>query len=173
MTTTTALRVEALPGDDLARIRRRGMDDFGNPVTVMVVDSDGGTPLRCCLREARIGERITLIAYRPSKAGGPYAEVGPVIIHADACEGYAESDRYPDGFRHRQQLLRAYSADGRIVDATIAENGEAAEVALRDVLPAPRRCLHSQPQRAVGLLHVLHPAPHMTPCLSPLSASPT
>ena len=125
--TITALHVEALPSEELARIRSRGTDDFGNPLTITVVGDAGGTPLRCCLREARRGERVTLIAYQPARIGGPYAEVGPVFIHADTCDGYAESECYPEGFRHRQQLLRAYSPDGRIVDAAIATNGDEAE----------------------------------------------
>lgn len=127
MKTTTALRIEALPAEELARIRSRCADDFGNPVIVTVEEGQGGSPLRCCLREARNGERIALIAYRPSRIESPYSEVGPVFIHADACEGYAEPDRYPEDFRRRRQLLRAYSAGGRIVDAEIGENGDAAE----------------------------------------------
>jgi hypothetical protein len=125
--TSTALHVEAIPAETLASIRDRGTDDFGNLLIVTVVNDEGGTPLRCCLREARVGERVTLIAYQPARTGGPYAEVGPVFIHAEPCPGYAACDRYPDGFRHRQQLLRAYSADGYIVDAAIADNGDAAE----------------------------------------------
>jgi hypothetical protein len=53
--------------------------------------------------------------------------VWQVFIHAEACEGYTTPDHYPDGFRHRRQLLRAYTADGRIADATIAEHGNEAE----------------------------------------------
>jgi len=128
-TTTTVLRVDALPHADLARVRRRGVDDFGNPMVATVVDAGdaGGTPLRCCLREAQVGERVALIAYQPATIGGPYAEVGPVFIHAEACAGYAAPDRYPDDFRRRRQLLRAYGGDGVIVDAAIAEDGAAAE----------------------------------------------
>jgi len=126
-TMTSMLRVDALAHDDLARIRARGTDDFDNPLIVTVVDSAGGTPLRCCLREANIGERVVLIAYQPATVGGPYAEVGPVFIHAEACEGYTDAHRYPDSFRQRRQLLRAYDADGRIVDAMIAQNGDEAE----------------------------------------------
>ncbi len=103
------------------------MDDFGNPLVTTVVDSVGGTPLRCCLRHAWVGERVALLAYRPATAGGPYAEVGPVFIHAEACAGYAASDRYPDDFRGRRQLLRAYGHNGGIVDAAIVEDGAEAE----------------------------------------------
>ncbi len=135
--TLSSLRVDALPPNDLARIRDQDADDFGNPLVATIVDSTGGTPLRCCLREARVGEQVALIAYQPSKIGGPYAEVGPVFIHATACAGYAAPDRYPDDFRPRRQLLRAYGADGGIVDATIVENGDQAEEACAAFLARP------------------------------------
>jgi hypothetical protein len=135
--TTAILHVEALSSTDLERIRRRGIDDFGNHLDATVVEEAGGTPLRCCLREAVPGERVALIAYQPAKLGGPYAEVGPVFIHAEACDGYTTPGRYPDGFRGRRQLLRAYTADGRIADALIAENGDRAEEVCATFLARP------------------------------------
>jgi hypothetical protein len=144
VTTMPALRVEALPPEDLERIRGRGVDDFGNPL-VATVDGEGGAPLRCCLREAQAGERVALIAYRPAMVGGPYAEVGPVFIHAEACDGYGEPDQYPAGFRGRRQLLRAYGADGRIVDAAIAENGDEAEAMCAEFFARPEiEYIHSR-----------------------------
>lgn len=132
-------RVEALASADIARVRDRGVDDFGNPLIVTVVDraGAGGTPLRCCLREARLGERVALIAYQPATIGGPYAEVGPVFIHAEACDGYGAPERYPEEFRSRRQVLRAYDEGGGIVDAGIAENGDAAELLCASYLARP------------------------------------
>lgn len=127
LSTTSLLHIDALPPDELARIRDQGTDDFGNPLVTTVVDKVGGTPLRCCLRDARVGERVTLLAYQPTAAGGPYAEVGPIFIHAAACPGYTASDRYPDDFRGRRQLLRAYGHDGGIVNAVIVEEGAEGE----------------------------------------------
>lgn len=132
---TTAFRVSALPPDDLARIRSQRTDDLGNEWVVTVQDEDGA-PLRCCLRDATVGERIALIAWRPSDVGGAYAEVGPVFIHADPCAGYAADDAYPAGFRHRSQLFRAYDARGRQVDNQIVE-GRDAEFAIAGLFASP------------------------------------
>jgi hypothetical protein len=154
---TTGFRVAALPADELERIRARGVDDFGNllePVTV----NRPGTPLRCCLREAEPGERVVLIAYRPATVGGPYAEVGPVFVHAEACGGYADEDRYPEGFRSRQQLLRAYDARGRQVENVVVD-GPAAERAIRDLLGRPGvGYLHSRNVLAGCYMFAVHPA---------------
>jgi hypothetical protein len=37
---------------------------------------NGGSPVRCCLRETRPGERVMLIAYTPPGTAGAYAERG-------------------------------------------------------------------------------------------------
>ncbi len=78
---------------------------------------------------------MALLARRPSAVPGAYAEVGPVFIHAQPCPGPAGTG-YPEGFRHRQQLLRAYDGQGRAVDNGIVD-GAAAEGALQALLARP------------------------------------
>jgi Protein of unknown function (DUF1203) len=137
MTTATHTRftVQAIPASTLDRIRTQGADDWGNPFQPMV-DVAGGSPLRCCLRDAAPGERIALIAYQPADRGGPYAEVGPVFVHAERCDGYQASTAYPEGFRDRRQLFRAYDLNGAIVDAIIVR-GEHAEDAIDQFFARP------------------------------------
>jgi hypothetical protein len=134
-TTLTAITVHALSPDRLRRLRAAGVDDHGNPIAVRV-DADGGSPLRCCLRDAHPGERIALLAWSPFDQPGPYAEVGPVFVHAE-CDGYAETGEWPRGFRSRQQVLRAYGVDGSIRDARIAEPDGTQEAVARDLLADP------------------------------------
>jgi len=133
---TNNFRVAALPTLELDLIRARGVDDFGNSLVVTVNHDEGGAPLRCCLQEAAVGERVALIAYQPAAVGGAYAEVGPVFIHADPCSGYGDGDSYPAGFRARHQLFRAYDADGRQVDNQIIE-GQHAEAAIAELFARP------------------------------------
>lgn len=110
----------AIPSADLHRIRRNGIDDFGNPVVSR--RSGAGAPLRCCLRLSDEGEEIALIAFRPSSLGGPYAEVGPVFIHTESCPGPV--DGFPADFRDRLAVLRPYDADGLMLDGVMAQPGE-------------------------------------------------
>lgn len=131
----TTLRVSALPAHQLDLIRDRGVDDFDNPLVITVNQDAGGTPLRCCLAEAAVGEQVALLAWQPSAIPGAYAEVGPVFIHAQPCSGPAGMG-YPEGFRHRQQLLRAYDGQGRAVDNEIVD-GAGAEAALSALLARP------------------------------------
>jgi hypothetical protein len=127
--------ISPIPAQRLGAMRCNGTDDAGERLEPFVADKDGA-PLRCCLREARTGERLMLIAYRPAGTAGAYREMGPVFVHADLCGGYAERRTYPAGFRHRQQVLRAYDVKGRIVDALLVE-GVHAEAAIEQLLARP------------------------------------
>lgn len=109
-----------VPSADLRRIRRNGHDDLGNQLVVSTPEA--GLPLRCCLTLSTEGERLALIAYRPSPLGGPYAEVGPVFIHKAACPGYTGGG-FPPAFRERRAVLRPYDARGQMLTGLVAEPG--------------------------------------------------
>jgi hypothetical protein len=100
------------------------------------VDDEGGAPLRCCLRDSRPGERIALIAVTPEGPRGPYRETGPVFVHADPCPGPRQHG-YPDDFRGRAQVFRAYDWTGSIVGGVVVPAGEGQEGAARQLLRDP------------------------------------
>jgi hypothetical protein len=132
---TGALTFDAIPAAELAEIRAAGRDEAGNSLTVQA--DNGGSPVRCCLRETRPGERVMLIAYTPPGTAGAYAERGPVFVHADPCEGYPTPRRYPPGLRHRMQVVRAYDRQGRIADGVLAADGLQAEAVIAEMLARP------------------------------------
>jgi hypothetical protein len=125
---TGALTFEAISAAELAEIRAAGRDEAGNSLTVRA--DNGGSPVRCCLRETRPGERVMLIAYTPPGTAGAYAERGPVFVHADPCEGYP-------GLRHRMQVVRAYDRQGRIADGVLAADGLQAEAVIAEMVARP------------------------------------
>ena len=129
-------RVEAIPQATLDTIRATGRDEAGNAVRERVSE-EGGSPLRCCLRSAEPGERMLLVTYTPPGVEGPYAERGPVFIHAEPCPGYADVHAYPTGIGPRQQIVRGYDHDGNMATATVVADGHAAEQELRVVLARP------------------------------------
>jgi hypothetical protein len=132
---TGALTFDAIPAAELAEIRAAGRDEAGNSLTVQA--DNGGSPVRCCLRETRPGERVMLIAYTPPGTAGAYAERGPVFVHADPCEGYPTPRRYPPGLRHRMQVVRAYDRQGRIAGGVLAADGLQAEAVIAEMLARP------------------------------------
>ncbi|MEU0274355.1 DUF1203 domain-containing protein [Streptomyces sp. NPDC006307] len=153
VSTSTSYEVRAIQPPVLRGLRDR--DDAGvrrEPVT----DTEGGAPLRCCLRHSEAGERLLLVAYAPlrrwaAETGaepGAYDECGPVFIHAEECAGPPSGGGYPVEMHGALRVLRAYDARGRILGGTLLElpQERAGEVdrALREVFADP----------AVALVHV-------------------
>jgi hypothetical protein len=84
-------------------------------------------PCRLCLRIPSAPQELILISYQPPADRGPYAEVGPIFIHAADCRPYPDIETFPADFIPRRLILRAYGPAGQIVDAAIAEPGTAPE----------------------------------------------
>ncbi|MDK1474072.1 DUF1203 domain-containing protein [Streptomyces sp. 549] len=151
----SAVTFRVLPVDPAVCEQLRARDDAGatrRPFT----DPEGGAPLRCCLRRSAAGERIMLVSYAPLRrwaagtgaAPGPYDECGPVFLHAGRCAGHPAVASYPATLHGPRRVLRAYSAEGRILGGTLVEMpvsrvGEV-DLLLRGVLADP----------AVELVHV-------------------
>jgi hypothetical protein len=107
----------ALPTETVARLREGAPDANGQPPERTV--SDGGNPCRHCLAEIAAGEAMLILAHRPFPAPQPYAEVGPIFLHAENCPRHAGSPHMPAMFAARERMLvRGYGADDRIVYGT-------------------------------------------------------
>jgi hypothetical protein len=122
------------------------------------IDPEGGAPLRCCLRDSRPGERIALASVTPPGPQGAYAESGPVFLHADPCGG-PDHAGYPDEFRRRIQVFRAYSADGRIVGGRVVRPEDDQEAVAEELLgEADVAYLHSRNLVHGCYMFAIHPA---------------
>jgi len=110
-------RIVAMPSDATAHFWDGGPDANGQPPERHVSDGDG-VPCRHCLTDVAKGEPFLILAYRPFPRPLPYAEIGPIFLHADACRRYEESS-IPAMFLARKQIqIRGYRADDRIVYGT-------------------------------------------------------
>ncbi|MFF3481974.1 DUF1203 domain-containing protein [Streptomyces sp. NPDC002701] len=142
----------------------RERDDAGRPC-VPVVDTEGGAPLRCCLRRSEPGERVALVSYAPlrrwaAQTGarpGAYDKQGPVFLHAEECPGPEPSPdstapagpaTYPFARPGALRVLRRYSADGHLLGGRFLEIPEAADEALDAALAET----FAEPE--VALVHV-------------------
>ena len=99
--------------DELASALAAGVDHGGNPIEPFV-DVEGGWPLRCCLRDADPGDEIAIIAWSPFPWSGPYAEVGPVVVHTSGCPGPDAAGTLPNDMAARPMVLRPYGPDRQI-----------------------------------------------------------
>lgn len=129
----TAIRFLALPTEQVRALQAGGPDAYG--LTPEKRFSDGaGIPCRHCLTEVAAGEAYLILAHRPFAARQPYAETGPIFLHAAPCERHAESAKTPAMFLEWEQLLmKGYSADERIVYGTgqVLATAEVAAAAAR------------------------------------------
>jgi hypothetical protein len=131
-----AFLIEVISQDYLDGIRSAGVDAAGNSVRAFV-DEEGGSPLRCCLREIRPGERVQLIGYQPPGGAGAYRETGPVFVHAERCDGYPADGGYPPELSHRRVVVRGYDHAGGMAEALLAEEGDTAERLIEEMLARP------------------------------------
>ncbi len=146
----TGFEVRPIAAAVVRELLRR--DDLGGR-PVLMTDEEGGSPLRCCLRRIRPGERVALVSYAPLRrwaretgaAPGPYDEVGPVFIHPGECDGPAGTG-YPAELATSHRVLRAYRADGSILGGHMVRadpNGSpvAVESALAEMFADPEVAL--------------------------------
>ncbi|HME11747.1 MAG TPA: DUF1203 domain-containing protein [Candidatus Acidoferrum sp.] len=100
----------------IVELVRSGMRSpgYGHPAYREIATGYG--PCRHCLRAFRIGieERI-LFTYDPFHELGVDALPGPIFVHADACERYAEDAGFPGDLRTHALLLDVYGAERRLV----------------------------------------------------------
>ena len=118
--TRVRFSISAIATEVAARIRRTLVDDFGNQLLARRADP---APCRHCLRITKPGERLIVFAYQPFASAGPYAEVGPVFVHAADCEAYADRGVFPEDFRNRVLTIRGYNAEGTIETAELSAAG--------------------------------------------------
>ena len=79
------IRFNALPTDSVRALQCDGADAYGLVPERKVSDGDG-VPCRHCLEGVAAGEDYLILAYRPFPALQPYAETGPIFLHARECE---------------------------------------------------------------------------------------
>jgi hypothetical protein len=103
----------------LAQAWRGGAPDANGQAPERQVSDGGGNPCRHCLDDIAGGAPMLVLAHRPFPAPQPYAELGPIFIHAEDCPRYRETGPVPAIFTRREAILmRGYGTDNRIVYGT-------------------------------------------------------
>lgn len=114
----TSLRYIALDSETVKSLRNGGKDANGQTPEPQVSDG-GGNPCRHCLEDMPEGDSFLVLAHRPFPEAQPYAEVGPLFIHAEDCPRHPESAGVPAYLKTREGILiRGYGTNDRIVYGT-------------------------------------------------------
>jgi Protein of unknown function (DUF1203) len=153
---TPSFQIVPLPteiADTARRVANAGAADHA----VITVDSPESSPCRHCLRWAEPGERVVLFPYTAIPSGQPYSETGPIFVHADKCQRYSATNKYPDNFRNGR-VFRAYDSNYNIIDAQVVDGSEPEvvieslfqnpETAFVDARSVTRGCFTFRVQRA-------------------------
>jgi hypothetical protein len=109
-----AIRFVALPSDLVSAWRSGALDANGQSAERHIATQDG-LPCRHCLGMIQTGEPFLILAHRPFPHPQPYAEVGPIFLHAADCPRGGHDDAIPAFLDSPRYILRGYGADDRIV----------------------------------------------------------
>lgn len=101
----------------VASVRSGGVDANGQ-VAERTVSDGGGNPCRSCLHDIPKGAGMLICAGRPFAALHPYAETGPIFLCADDCAPWLGKGVPPVLTTSPDYLVKAYSADERIIYGT-------------------------------------------------------
>ena len=130
----TSYRVVPLPSEVAASARRAA--EAGAPDhAVISVTSPNEAPCRHCLRWAQPGEQVVLFPYASIAPGRPYAESGPIFVHAAPCERYQAIDEFPAAFR-QGRVIRAYDREQNMIAGEIV-NGREPETVIEKLFENP------------------------------------
>ncbi len=114
----TQVRFVSMASEEAEDYWAGGLDANGQKPEVHL-SQGGGVPCRHCQQDVAEGESYLILAYRPFPKAQPYAEIGPIFLHAAPCARYSDNDRTPEMFLARESyLLKGYGADDRIVYGT-------------------------------------------------------
>jgi len=117
MQTTQKFIVRGIPAAHAHALRKGGPDAHGQP-PLKAIAHGLGNPCRHCLNLIAEGDTKLILAYRPFDTAQPYAETGPIFLHAADCERY-EADTLPAWFAHlAPAIVRGYDARDWIVYET-------------------------------------------------------
>ncbi|MEZ2332168.1 DUF1203 domain-containing protein [Mesorhizobium sp. RCC_202] len=109
-----SIQFTALPTEAVRALQRGGPDAYGRTPEHRISDGDG-VPCRHCMKNVAEGDAYLIVAYRPFPELQPYAETGPLFLHAQECERAAEGDALPEMLASSDYIVRGYGMDDRIV----------------------------------------------------------
>jgi hypothetical protein len=100
-----SIRFLPIPTETAAAYWTGGNDAYGMTPERQISDGDG-VPCRHCLRLVAAGDPYLILAHRPFPALQPYAETGPIFLHAEPCHAHQPSEAMPPMLTSRDYIVR-------------------------------------------------------------------
>lgn len=86
-----------------------------------LVDAKPGFPDRIAMTDAEPGQTVLLLNHVCQDADTPYRAAHAIFIREGATQTYDAVDQVPESLRIRLLSLRAYDANGMMLDADVVE----------------------------------------------------
>lgn len=86
-----------------------------------IVDSNPGFPDRIEMKDAELGQSVLLLNHVCQPAKTPYRASHAIFIREWATHAYDAVDQVPESMRIRMLSLRAFTDDGMMLDADVAD----------------------------------------------------
>ena len=102
----------------------------------MAVTEQPGFPCRISLDDAAAGETVLLVNHVSHDVANPYRASHAIFVTEGAEEPARFEDQVPPALDRRMLSLRAFDDHGMMVDAALAQSGEA-DAAIRTLFDRP------------------------------------
>jgi hypothetical protein len=89
-----------------------------------IADKRPGFPDRIEMRDAAVGEKLLLLNHVCQPANTPYRATHAIFVREGAENAYDGVDEVPEVMRTRLLSLRAYDAEGMMLDADVVDGKE-------------------------------------------------
>jgi GrpB-like predicted nucleotidyltransferase (UPF0157 family) len=117
------VRIVAIPTEVAKAVRATlRAPGYGFPAHAEVATDDA--PCRHCLRTFIVGkDRRILFTYDRFAGVESLPQPGPIYVHAEACERYAEQNGFPEELRGSPRTVEAYGRGRRLLAQEHISNG--------------------------------------------------
>jgi len=104
----------AMSDDELAALGARRV----------VADAPTGFPCRVSLADAAAGEELLLLPFEHLSTRSPYRASGPVFVRRGVARAVLAPGEIPPYVTRRAMSVRAYDANGMMVDADVCDGSD-------------------------------------------------
>ncbi len=109
-------RVVAIPGEIASEVRRTLVSPQYKSLVANVSVANGYGPCRSCLRVFNQGnDRRIYLTYNSFDGLSPLPDPGPIFIHEDDCERFAE-EGFPPDILNLPVYLEAFAGGSRLIE---------------------------------------------------------
>src|SRR3984885_9703962 len=108
-----------------------------------VADKQPGFPDRIEMRDASVGEKLLLLNHVCQPAETPYRATHAIFVREGAENTYDRADEVPDVMRTRLLSLRAYDAEGMMLDADVVDGKDIESLISRFFVPRQVAYIHA------------------------------